>query len=312
MRRWSTSCQTQRPFVLSFLVLLSLILAIFFLFEEKFPSIKRLITSVGSSSTGAASAVASITFPQRQLPPRALCILSIFKNEALNLREWVQHYKWVGVTSILLLDNGSTDDWREQVKGYEDFVTVLTAPNVFAQERNYNELGTEWLRARGCEFVGVIDLDEFVFSTLTHSLQDAIVTAFDEAGDDVSQLSVNWLMFGSSGHIKHPTGTIRLNFTQRAAAPHSLMKSFIRLSSLYHFKVHEHMVSGRTNACPPTIHLNHYAIGSWTYFKTVKMTRGDVADNKWNNVRDEAYFKAYDFNEVDDELLKNMVLEGGG
>lgn len=256
----------------------------------------------------AAGAVAAITFPQAPLPKHALCVLATFKNEALNLREWLEHYAWAGVDALLLLDNGSTDAWRAEVAGFENFATVLAAPAVHAQEENYNDFGRPWLLARGCEFVAVLDLDEFAFATPARSLRAAVVDAFTHAGAGVSQLLCPWLMFGSSGRVAHPVGGVRTNFTLRAAAPHELTKAFVRLGDLGRFHIHSHDVTGATAPCPPTIRLNHYAIQSREYFERVKMTRGDAAAEMYEGRRNAAYFKSYDFAEERDETLRDLVL----
>jgi hypothetical protein len=53
------------------------------------------------------------------------------------------------------------------------------------------------------------------------------------------------------------------------------------------------------------LHLNHYAIQSYNWFKHVKMTRGDATSIRQDNVRNEHYFKSYDWNEILDDELKN-------
>ena len=39
-----------------------------------------------------------------------LSVLSIFKNEIMNLKVWIEHYLWQGVDHFYLIDNGSTDN----------------------------------------------------------------------------------------------------------------------------------------------------------------------------------------------------------
>ena len=40
-----------------------------------------------------------------------LSILAIFKNEAMNLKEWIEHYILNGVEHFYLINNGSTDNF---------------------------------------------------------------------------------------------------------------------------------------------------------------------------------------------------------
>jgi hypothetical protein len=51
------------------------------------------------------------------------------------------------------------------------------------------------------------------------------------------------------------------------------------------------------------IRIHHYAIQSWDWFRTVKMTRGDVNAKESDTVRNAAYFKLYDRNDVEDKTL---------
>ena len=49
-----------------------------------------------------------------------LALMAMFKNEAMGIREWVEHYVWQGVDTILLLDNNSTDDWRSKIRDFHE------------------------------------------------------------------------------------------------------------------------------------------------------------------------------------------------
>jgi hypothetical protein len=53
------------------------------------------------------------------------------------------------------------------------------------------------------------------------------------------------------------------------------------------------------------LQLNHYRIQSWEFYKNVKMTRGDVLNKKFDNVRTLKYFQMYDFNDMKDTELKD-------
>jgi hypothetical protein len=58
------------------------------------------------------------------------------------------------------------------------------------------------------------------------------------------------------------------------------------------------------------LHLNHYRIQSWDFFRKVKMTRGDVFQKNENSaVRDKKYFKKMDFNDMVDTELKRKTLK---
>ena len=270
------------------------------------------------AAAGAALAVSRLRWPQAHLPAQALCVLAIFKNETLNVREWASHYLWQGADALLLLDNGDAtlrDGWRAELRGYEHFLSVLDAPLSHAQEPQYNDLGRPWLEARGCEFVAVLDLDEFLYvrapldAAPPPSLHTVVAAAFEAAGADAAQFSCPWLVFGSSGLHAHPRGHVRESFTWRAGQPHPLRKSVVRLSKLVRLRAHEHEVLGGVVACPRELALNHYAIQSREFFREVKMRRGDVCCSEYETVRSWDYFDGFDFREVNDTSLRYLVLQ---
>ena len=245
-------------------------------------------------------------------------VMATFKNEAMGIREWIEHYKSQGVDEILLLDNNSTDDWKEKIKGVDDHVTVIHAPRNHVQSENYVDLGIPWLKKHGVQVMSILDIDEYMFGTDGKTLKEHVEKIFG-APDRPSQFSCRWTMFGSSGHEKQPE-SIRKSFTWRKKELDPNIKSVVWLDDIvdvmghvpndihaYHKGVNFHRcnVSGRTDECPPGIQINHYAIQSKEFFEKVKMTRG-AADTPVN-VRDWAYFERYDHKEEEDNKLRDIL-----
>ena len=48
-----------------------------------------------------------------QAVPYELGIVAIFRNEAKNLREWIEYHRLAGVEHFWLYNHGSTDNWNE-------------------------------------------------------------------------------------------------------------------------------------------------------------------------------------------------------
>lgn len=239
-----------------------------------------------------------------------LVIVAIFKNESLAMREWLQHYVEQGVTHFYLIDNGSTDDWRSQISGYP--VTVRSDTRKNLQKVHYNEYYLEEVKTEA-DWVMIVDLDEFLYARTTPTIPDFL----DSLPDNVGSVRVQWKMFGSSGHQSQPA-SIRDGFTQRldydkpVKAAFNHLKSICRTRGLMRIGVHTSRHYGRNlylriaseaDLRVMPLHLNHYAIQSWDFYKNVKMTRGDVASKLYSNVRDEKYFKKYDVNEIEDKEL---------
>ena len=273
-----------------------------------------------------------------------IAVVGFMKDEAHVLREWLEHYFWQGVDAILLLDNGSTDAWRDVLRDFPR-AEHLAAPRRHAQEAQYNELAVPWLYERGIALVIVVDLDEFLFSRDERSLQEVLLEFFfgdAEAESAVGALFMPWISFGSSGHVTQPL-TVREHFTWRANA--SLVRDFIdngksvaRVSMLTKLGIHRQTIGAGTTTIAgdrfvgehflpafsrddalygplrsdmgragPPLQLNHYPIQSWACFESVKMRRGAADKAQFENVRDRLYFERYDFHEVEDLALEDFV-----
>jgi hypothetical protein len=238
--------------------------------------------------------------------PYDLVVGAVFKNEGHILDEWVRHYKHHGVDHIYLIDDGSTDNFMSALQPHiqSGFVTLFTNTlkidtyprQKYVYEKYFrNVLSTAnlWM---------IVDLDEFVYSSESVNIKKVLKNVFD-SDETVSQVQMNWMMFGSSGYIQQPKNVVQ-SFLYRQASVSTTTKSAFRSTDLIEFDVHSHNVRGKTTLTGRLI-VNHYAIQSWEFFKAVKMSRGD-ADNyiQTTNVkRDENYFKEYDFKDVVDKQL---------
>jgi hypothetical protein len=247
---------------------------------------------------------------RRQLGGKQLkfAVLAIFKNEAMSIREWVEHYKWQGADEILMLDNDSTDGGADLVRDISG-VTIIDAKEPHEQKKHYDKIGFPWLKEHHVDILGVFDLDEYMYGKDGRSLKEHAVEIFS-APHRPSQFSCNWMMFGSSDHVKQPA-SVRKGFTWRKIEPQINWKSVVWFNDLKPdgLMFHKHNVIGKTIDNPPGIQLNHYIIQSKEFYEKVKMARG-AADMKVN-VRDWKYFEGNDFKEVEDTELKDLVEKAG-
>jgi GR25 family glycosyltransferase involved in LPS biosynthesis len=260
--------------------------------------------------------------------PLKFAVVAIFKNEALGIREWLEHYKWQGVDKVLLLNNNSTDDWKEQVKGFDDFVTVLDAHKNGAQTEHYEKLGIPWLHANNIDVVTFVDIDEFMFGTGGKNLKQRVQDIFGNPNRP-SRVLYLWTVFGSSGHDAQPK-SIRKGFIWKSKNSEAFLKNRNTIDgsvkSIAWVKdilpgpidIHRVKTSGKELSVydsPPGIQLNHYRIQSKQFWRNVKMPRGnayhaDTDDEKAKSAkRNWAKFDNSDINEVKDETLKDMVEE---
>jgi hypothetical protein len=235
-----------------------------------------------------------------------LSILAIMKNEAMNLKIWIDHYIWQGVNHIYIIDNNS-DDTSVQIiedlinNGYP--ITLYKLHEQHKQAKHYRYVYDKEKLKKKTKWLIVADLDEFFYcnnSKISNELKHF---------EDYDYISSKWRMFGSNNCIKHPKD-IRISLTKRVEELNFNTKYIFQTKNIHSKSVNIHWLNdGYTNKIDLSeiFRLNHYPIQSKDFFEKVKMTRGD-ADAK-NNVRDWNYFKAYNKNTYyKDNDLKNMIL----
>ena len=267
--------------------------------------------------------------------PHQLLVLAMFKNESHVLAEWVEHYLAEGATAIHLINNNSTDDFLSPLQDFiASGVVILHHDNrQHCQRQIYNE-HLQHLRSQ-CRWLLVCDLDEFIYARRSGLRMSDLLRAQPM---DVSCIHLPWKMFGSSGLKKQPK-SLRSSFISRADtdAPHPCKteaggipgKTIARTSRIRSLDVHTCNLSWGRRVLPNgatadrgsfqtiseadltshPLHLNHYAIQSLELFKAVKMTRGDVNDADYANLRDLNYFQRYDTNAVPDSELAIKISE---
>jgi len=261
-----------------------------------------------------------------------LCLVAIFKNESHILEEFIHHYTKQGVDHLFFIDNGSTDNYMDIIKKFNN-VTLTIDSTPYMQTKHYNKYVEH---CKKYNWVLVCDLDEFVYSRLQFKTIPEYLNTLE---DSISQVFIPWKMFGSSGYMNQPDKVIP-HFTKRAnynednipgviqenKDKYSLTKCIVRTKYLKEFCIHSHYTTtnnyiGADNNrfVHPTnlfykidetilsnsyLHVNHYAIQSYDWFMRIKATRGDADNIQSNHVRNETYFKNYDVNDVEDTELK--------
>jgi len=258
-----------------------------------------------------------------------LCLVSVFKNESHILEEWIQHYIKQGVDHFFLTDNGSSDDYMKILEKYisSGMVSLNINPEKYKQIEHLNHYLHE---AKNYDWVIVCDLDEFIYARKgLRSIKEYLNTL----GQDILHVSVPWKLFGSNGHIQQPDLVIP-NFLRRLNCENCFRinsKCITRSNCIQRIYQHaNHITENGGKIITPDgllhaigtkdfahiseeilknsyLHLNHYAIQSWEWFKNVKMTRGDVLSPGSDSIRNEGYFKGYDHNGVLDDELKELT-----
>ena len=203
---------------------------------------------------------------------------AVFKQEAHALREWIEHYRWLGVDRIYLIDDGSTDDYLEQMEPYMDMIVCLR--HTVASERfgRQGKIYDACLRGIPSEWLLIVDPDEFLYSPLGQDLKTWL-----RSYASYNQILIPWHVFGSDGLIEQPASLVQ-GFRRRASKGDTLRinptpyKAVVRMPSVVCFSVHAHSCRGTTFELPFSSDwvLNHYMIQSLRYYLDVKCTRGSA------------------------------------
>ena len=132
-----------------------------------------------------------------------ISICSCFKDEAPNLKEWIEYHKLVGVDHFYLYNNNSTDNFREVLAPYidEGSVTLIDFPRVPIQPycyehciNNYSE-ETSWL--------ALTDIDEYFVPLKEDNLKDWL-----KKREKYPVILIYWKMFGTSGKLNHDSSQL--------------------------------------------------------------------------------------------------------
>jgi glycosyltransferase involved in cell wall biosynthesis len=239
-----------------------------------------------------------------------LAVLSIMKNEALNVDEWIDHYIWQGADHLFIIDNGSRDDTVARVEAsvHRSKITLLLRPEAHRQGYHYRRVFLNERIKKRFQWLMVADADEFWFPKQSVNLPEAL-TGFE--GIDV--IYARWSQFGCSGQETHPA-SLRgdLLLRHKDLGPHHATKWIVRTSAIGRNSLFVHKVRGacssRTVTDTDHFQLNHYMTQSMHFWQTVKMERGDASTPSADRVRTIEIFNEYNIKSVvEDRSLADLM-----
>lgn len=146
-------------------------------------------------------------------------IVSISKNEAPYIREWLEYHLIIcgGNIKFYFYDNDSEDETAEIIKPYieQGIVEYTKIHGVGKQLEAYNDAIKR--HKTECKWMAFIDMDEYIFQLNEKETLLSITNDLtSKAGNAASGLAVRWAIFGSSGLEKTPKGLTTENFLRRS------------------------------------------------------------------------------------------------
>ncbi|XP_042498924.1 glycosyltransferase family 92 protein RCOM_0530710-like isoform X2 [Macadamia integrifolia] len=206
-----------------------------------------------------------------------MCVCTMIRNQARFLREWVMYHARIGVKRWFIYDNNSDDDIERVVDSLDESGFNITRhlwPWIKTQEAGFAHCA---LRSRdSCQWVGFIDVDEFVHLQLQSDSNNQTLTSLHDLltkqPHEVAELRLWCHSFGPSGLKKAPEGGVTVGYTCRILTPER-HKSIVRPEALNPTLVnvvhHFHLRDGFqfVNVDRGVMVVNHYKYQVWEVFK---------------------------------------------
>ncbi|KAJ6803029.1 glycosyltransferase family 92 protein-like isoform X1 [Iris pallida] len=195
-----------------------------------------------------------------------MCVCTMVRNQVRFLREWVTYHSRIGVERWFIYDNNSDDNIKEVVDSMSS-VSLHEWPWIKTQEAGFAHCA---LRAKdSCEWVGFIDVDEFLYFPSNVTLHDVLQNYSSQPW--VGELRTPCHSFGPSGRKEIPSEGVMLGYTCRMAAPER-HKSIIRPEALNYSLInivhHFDLAEGKSYVnMDRYMVINHYKYQVWDVFK---------------------------------------------
>lgn len=143
-----------------------------------------------------------------------LSIMAIFKNEELYLEEWLQYHIKEGINHFYLYSNDKNMEKYNFLDKYQDKITIIPWINVKIKKHStvQRDAYTHCIKnyINECDFLLMLDIDEFLVSLLKNKKVVDIVNKFDK--NKVKAVNLQRYNFGANGHIKKPYGRVMHNY----------------------------------------------------------------------------------------------------
>lgn len=141
--------------------------------------------------------ILAINRPTKTNKKYYLSICGIFKDEAHNMREWIEYHQIVGVEHFYLYNNFSTDNYNEVLKSYieKGIVTLIEWPVTQGQMKAYKNCFDTF--GKDSQWITCIDFDEFICPYKELTISDWL-----RKYESYPSVAIYWKMFGTSGLMK--------------------------------------------------------------------------------------------------------------
>lgn len=217
-----------------------------------------------------------------------LTVYASFKDEALTLNEWIEHYIWQGVDHFFLIDNGSTDDSLSILEPYirRGIVSYQYRPKRYQQQTHLRETYRDYIHGNTFWFLQA-DIDEFWFAPKSN-LVDWL-----RRNEDKPYIRSQWWIF-TSFLAAHPRSVRQTNLLTEGIS--SLDRAKGKWIAQTEFIKDPRVVDIHYIQKPVTpfmendeIRIYHYQVQSMEFFTKSKLKRPSVQnplkyETRWGSI----------------------------
>ena len=249
-----------------------------------------------------------------------LSIVAMFKNESSIIKQWIKHYIEENVEHFYLIDNGSTDNYENEIKEYEDKITLVkdkTRLKIGTQNHLINKHFLDKLK-KETNWVIVCDIDEYIFNINPESDIISFIRESENIYPKLSKIMIPWKNFAAhkDKNIIPKDITMSLFVRTNVINYNPLYgKSITKTKYLDKLETHNSTIKKDTVTLKLNLNhnlqLNHYQLISEKYYKTVKVVRGGGQSGHTGNKYTMNFFYKENIKciKIEDHLLRNKKLK---
>jgi hypothetical protein len=166
-------------------------------------------------------------------PGQGVALFVRIRDEALNLREFVEYYLAAGVRHIFIYEARSEDDFHAAL---DPFVKA----GVVTLIENWPHIPISPAAEHDCvlrcigrfAWMGCVDADEFVVVKDNMRIDEFL----NGVPTRYPALALHWRQYGSNGHLIRPAGPVIAEYSRREEKPNSHVKVFVRPERLARYR----------------------------------------------------------------------------
>ena len=262
-------------------------------------------------------------------------LCAIVKNENKYINEWLEHYKQLGFSKVILYDNNDING--EQIKhNFGKFVQVIdyrgkhisvnisvSLKNHGIQEQAYNDCYLNY--ASNYDWVAFFDIDEFLIIDNNLTINEFLS---QDKFNNIDAIQFNWQIYGDNNQIEYSSKPVKERFTTLSLKQTQHVKTIVRTNNQKFIAIPCHYAYLKTgNFSYPNgnrtkmgykqpinyegAHINHYytkSIEEWIdrKYNATSATGKDYLNNNINR-RISEFFQHNTWTSDKDVFIKNKI-----